>query len=74
MPAILLQTLLSVLTKIVMAACGEKIIAWFIFTVCEYAVKSTKTPCDDEFYRLVREAYAGSVDRQKEADANASSN
>ena len=62
-PAALLKATLAVLTRLVMSLCGEKIIEWFIFKVCEFAVKSTKTPCDDEFYLMVKDAYEKSKER-----------
>ncbi len=70
MPAILLKSLLSVLTRIVMSMCGEAIIEWFIFKTCEFAVKSTKTPCDDEFYDMVKKAYMDSRERSSNAASN----
>lgn len=70
MQAVLLKSLLAVLTRIVMSMCGEAIIEWFILKACEFAVKSTKTPCDDEFYDMVKKAYMDSKERASHAPGN----
>lgn len=66
MHTILLKTLLTVLTKIAMAACGEKIMAWLLFKVAEEMASSTKTKADDEFVAMVKSGYEDSKERNKE--------
>lgn len=63
MPAILVQALMGFITKLFMSMCGERMIEWFFFKVCELCVKSTKTPCDDEFYEQVKKSYQESQGR-----------
>lgn len=63
MHTVILKTLLTVLTKIAMAACGEKVMAWLLFKVAEEMAENTKTTGDDEFVAMVKKAYEDSKER-----------
>jgi hypothetical protein len=63
MHTILIKTLLAVITKIVMAACGEAVITWLFFKLAEEMAKSTKTAADDEFVEKVKASYEQSKER-----------
>lgn len=54
---VLLKALMSILTRIFMAAASEKMIEWLLFRIADEVVKSTKTPHDDEFLKEIKAAY-----------------
>ena len=58
MISVLLKALMSVLTRIFMAAATEKMVEWLLFKVADSIVKSTTTPHDDEFLKEIKEIYA----------------
>lgn len=66
--AVFVKALLAVLSRVLLASCGEQVIEWFLFKFCELLVQSTKTPCDDEFYAMVKTAYNDSKGRNNEGN------
>lgn len=54
---ILVKILLSVLKKIAIAACGEKVIEYIVFEVLEMAVKHSDTEFDDKLVQQLKDAY-----------------
>ena len=46
-----------VLTKLFTTFASEEMLEWLLFKAAESFVKSTKTPCDDEWLRKFKESY-----------------
>lgn len=57
MVSIFIKPLMAVLTKVLMATASGPLIEWAFFYLAKAIVKSTKTPHDDEFLKLLRENY-----------------
>lgn len=60
---VFIKILLSVLTKIAMAACGEKVVVWLVFKAAEELAQSTKSDVDDEFVAMVKQSFEDSKQR-----------
>ena len=54
MPIFLINTIGTVLTKILVTAFSESMLKWTIFKVADAIVKSTKTPHDDEWLEQLK--------------------
>ena len=57
MPIFLINTIGTVLTKILVTAFSESMLKWTIFKVADAIVKSTKTPHDDEWLEQLKKEY-----------------
>ena len=54
---LLINTLGTILTKVLIASCSESMLKWTLFKVAEAIVKSTKTPHDDEWLEKLKKEY-----------------
>jgi len=61
----IVKILFKQLSKIMLAACSQKVIEWLIFELLEMAASHTKTHFDDELFKEIKLAYD-----KKEAKAN----
>ncbi len=57
MPALLIKSLGTILTKVLVAAGSEAMLKWTLFKVAEAIVKSTKTAHDDEWLEKLKQEY-----------------
>lgn len=57
MHTILFKALISILTKMAVAACGEKMIEYSLFKFAGLAVKHTETAHDDEWLAEFKKSY-----------------
>ena len=55
----LTKGIVSVATKMFMAAASEAMIKWLLFFIAEQVVKSTKTPHDDMWLAKMKREYEG---------------
>jgi hypothetical protein len=53
----LVKILMSVLTKIALAACGEAVVEYIIFKALEMAVDHTDSHVDNELMAKIKAAY-----------------
>jgi len=57
MPTLLINTLGTILTKLMVASFSEAMLKWTLFKIAEVIVKSTKTPHDDEWLEKLKKEY-----------------
>ena len=53
----------KVLTQIAVSLISEKFLEWALFNIAEKIVKSTETPHDDEWLKMVKESYFESKEK-----------